>query len=170
VFLSTYLPLKHFLLQHTQAWTKLSKTLNCIKWYQSKYHGITPEKKNTVHAFRSRHPLTAAVDKWSYMSEETLSLWPRQAYGSSSCPPSATSLSHDTTGLRTVWHLEETTRSSVKMLIGACHYERRALSFWCLECCGASVSMDGTRPRRRSNVDWERDIISNANANQKSQQ
>jgi len=30
----------------------------------------------------SRHLLTAAVHKGSYKSEETLSLWPRQAYGS----------------------------------------------------------------------------------------
>jgi len=87
----------------------------------------------------SRHPLTTAVHKWSYMylSKETLSLWPRQAYGPGcSCPPSPTSLSHDTTGLRTVWHLQKTVRSSAKMLGGAGHHEYRARSFWCLECCG----------------------------------
>jgi len=68
----------------------------------------------------SRHPLIATVHKWSYKSEETLSLWPRQAYGSGcSCPPSPTSLSHVMTGLRTVWHLEETTRSAAKILSGA---------------------------------------------------
>jgi len=31
--------------------------------------------------------------------------------------------------LRTVWHLEETTRSSAKMPGGAGHHEHRALSF-----------------------------------------
>jgi len=70
----------------------------------------------------SRHPLTAGVYKWSYKSEETLSLWPCQAYGSGcSCPPSPAFLSHVTTGIRTVWHPEETTRSSAKMLGGAGH-------------------------------------------------
>jgi len=44
-------------------------------------------------------------------------------------PPSPTSLRHVTTGLRTVWHLEETTRSFAKMLGGAGHHEHRALSF-----------------------------------------
>jgi len=34
-----------------------------------------------------------------------------------------------TTGLRTVWHLEETTRSSEKTLGGVGHHEHRALPF-----------------------------------------
>jgi len=110
------------------------------------------------HKRGSRHPLTAAVHKWSYKLEETLSLWPCQAYGSGcSCLPSPTSLSHVTTGLRTVWHLEETTRSSAKMLGGAGHHEHRVLSFWCLECCDGSVSMEAATTRRRSSVDGERE-------------
>jgi len=62
-------------------------------------------KVNTWHPLQvwicykrgSRHPLTAAVHKWSYKSEKTLCLWPRQAYGSGcSCPPNSTSRSwHD---------------------------------------------------------------------------
>jgi len=67
------------------------------------------------------------------------SLWPRQACGSGcSCTPNPTSLGHVTTGLRTVWHLAETTNTCAKMLGGADHHEHRALSFWCLECCGGS--------------------------------
>jgi len=58
-------------------------------------------------------------------------LWPRQVYGSGcSCPPSPTSVSHVTAGLRTVWHLEETTRSSVKMLGGAGHHEHTPSDAW----------------------------------------
>jgi len=84
------------------------------------------------HKWGSYHHLTAAVHKWTYKSE-TLSLWPCQAYGSGcSCPPSPTSLSHVTTGLRIVWHLEETTRSSAKMLGGAGYHKHRVLSIWCL--------------------------------------
>jgi len=36
---------------------------------------------------------------------------------------------HVTTGLRTVWHLKETTRSSAKTLGGAGHHEHKTLSF-----------------------------------------
>jgi len=113
------------------------------------------------HERGSRHPLTTAVHKWSYKSE-TLSLWPRQAYGSGcSCPPSPTSLSHVTTGLKTVWHLEETTRSSAKMLGGAGRHEPRATlqaSFWCLECCDGSVNMEGATTHRRSSVERDRHV------------
>jgi len=35
--------------------------------------------------------------------------------------------------------------------------EHRALSFWCLECCDGSVSMEGATTRRRSSVERERD-------------
>jgi len=105
----------------------------------------------------SRHPLTAVVHKRSYKSEETLSLWPCQTYGSScSCPPSTTSLSHDMTGLRTVWHPEETTKPSAKILGGGGHHEHRALSCWCLECCDRSVSMEGATTRKRSSIEIER--------------
>jgi len=76
-----------------------------------------------------------------------------------SCPPSPTSLSHVTTGLKTVWHLEETTRSSAKMMGGAGHHEHRALSFWCLECCDGSVSMEGATNRRRSSVERARQCV-----------
>jgi len=92
-------------------------------WY-SEIGGLSYDesKVNTFHLLvgicherGSRHPLTAAAHKWSYKLEETPSLWPRQAYGSGcSCPPSPASLSHVTTELRTVWHLEDTTRSSRK--------------------------------------------------------
>jgi len=85
-------------------------------WY-SETGGLSYDepKANTWHPLvwiryerGSRHPLTAAVHKWSYKSQETLSLGSRQAYGSGcSCSPSPTSLSHVTTGLRTVWHLAE---------------------------------------------------------------
>jgi len=109
--------------------------------------------------FGSRHPLTAAVHKWSYKMEETLSLCPHQVYGSGcSCPPSPTSLSRVTTGLKIVWHLKETTRSSAKMLGGAGHHEDRALSFWCLECCDRLVSMEGATSRRWANVERERGL------------
>jgi len=135
-------------------------------WY-SKNGGLSYDepKANTWHPLvgisyerESHHPLTAAVHKWNCMYNidllswriEALSLWPRQTYGSGcSCPPSPISLSHVTKRLRAVWHLEKTTRSSMKMLGGAGHYERRALSFWCLECCDESVSMEGATTRRR---------------------
>jgi len=113
----------------------------------------------------SRHPLTAAVTaavrKWSYKSEQTFSLWPGQAYGSGcSCPPSPMSLSHVTTGLRTIWHLEEATRSSAKMLGGAGHHEHRALNFWCLECfCDGSICKEGASTRRRSSVERDRESL-----------
>jgi len=75
----------------------------------------------------SLHPLTGAVHKWYYKSEETLFLWPHQACGSGcSCPPSPTS----------------TTRSSAKMLDEAGHHKHRALSSWCLEWYDLSVSME----------------------------
>jgi len=65
--------------------------------------------------------------------------------------------SYDTTGLRTVWHLEKTTRPSTKILGkalgGAGHYEHGALSFWCLDCCNGSVSMGGAMTRQ---VQWSR--------------
>jgi len=92
------------------------------------------------------------------ISRKRHSLWRRQAYGSGcSCPPSPTSLSHVTTGLRTVWYLEETTRSSAKMLGGAGHHEHRTFSFWCLVCCDGSVSKEGATTRRRSSVERERE-------------
>jgi len=70
----------------------------------------------------------STVKRRERQRDETLSLWPRQAYGSGcSCPPSPTSLSHVMIGLRTIWHLEETTRSSAKILGGAGHHEHRAL-------------------------------------------
>jgi len=54
--------------------------------------------------------------------------WLIQPYGSGcSRPPSHTSLSHVTRGLGTVWHPEETTRSSAKKLGEAGHHEHRAL-------------------------------------------
>jgi len=104
------------------------------------------------HERGSHHPLTSAVHKWSYKSEETLSLWLGQKYGSGfSCTRSPTPLIHVTTGLRTVWHLEKTTRLSTKTLGGAGQHEHRVLSFWCLECCNGSVIMeDATTPRRSS--------------------
>jgi len=54
-------------------------------------------------------------------------------------------------------YLEKTTRSSAKMLGGAGHHEHKALSFWCLECCDGSVSMEGATTRRRSSVERERE-------------
>jgi len=72
-------------------------------------------------------------------------------------PPSPTSLSHVTTGLRTVWYLEETTRSSAKMLGGAGDHEHRALSFRCLECCDESISVEGATTRRQWSVQRERE-------------
>jgi len=65
-------------------------------------------------------------------------------------------LCHVTTELKTVWHLEETNRLSAKMLVGAGHHEHRSLSFWYLECCDGSVSMEGATTRRRSSVERER--------------
>jgi len=98
------------------------------------------------------HPLTTAVHKL----EETLSLarsgvWIRLFLPTK---PYISQSRHDRA--RTVWHLEETTRSSAKMLGGAGHHEQRALSFWCLECCDGSVSMEGATTRRRSSLERER--------------
>jgi len=115
-------------------------------WY-SETRGLLCDKSkaNTRHPLvwichkrRSRHPLTAAVHRWSYKLEETLSLWPRQAYGSG-CSCTLSLHLAVTTGLRTVWHLEKTTRPSTKMLGGVCHHQHRALSFWCLECCDVTT-------------------------------
>jgi len=64
------------------------------------------------------------------ISRRRHSLWSRKAYGSGcSCPPipTPTSPSHVTTGLGTVWHLAETSRSSAKMLSGASHHGHRTL-------------------------------------------
>jgi len=138
-------------------------------WY-SETGGISNDepKANTWHFLvricherGSRHPLTTAVHKWSY---QTLCLWPRQAYGSGcSCPPSPTSLRHVTTGLKTVWHLEETTRSSPKMLDRAGHHKGLSPSdVRCLECCYGSVSMEGTTTRRRSSAGRETNIQLNS--------
>jgi len=104
----------------------------------------------------SRHPLTTAVHKWSYKSEETLSLatagvWIRLLLPTN---PYISQLRHDRA--QDSVDLEETTRSSAKILGGAGHHEHRALSFWCLECCGGSVSMEGATTRRRSSVERER--------------
>jgi len=133
-------------------------------WY-SETGGLSYDKPkaNTWHPLiwkcyecGSRHPLTAADHKGNYKSKETFSLWPRQTYGSGGCcPPSPTSL-HVTTGLRRIWHLEETTRSSAKMLGGAGHHKHRALSFRCLEYCDVSVSMEGATTRRRSSAETEK--------------
>jgi len=117
------------------------------------------------HERRSRHPLTDAVHKLSYKSEETLFLWPRQAYGSGcSCTPSLTTLSHDKTGLRTVWHLEvvSTTRSSAKMLDGAGHHEHMALFLmlgvlrWIGQHggCYDPSTVKGERERERERSSW----------------
>jgi len=86
--------------------------------------------------FRSKRSRVLLEPCVALISNLVASTRPSQAYGSGcSCPPSPTSLSHDTTGLRTVWHLEETIRSSAKMLGGAGCHEHRALSFCCLKCC-----------------------------------
>jgi len=86
-----------------------------------------------------------------FMSYYLVSLYGR--YSGCSCPPSPTSLSHVTTWLRAVGRLEETMRSSAKMLGGAGHHEHGAVSFWCLECCDGLVSMEGATTRRWSSVE-----------------
>jgi len=57
---------------------------------------------------------------------------PRHGFLISSAPFSAqpTCSGYDKSRLRAVWHLEETTRASAKMLGGAGHHEHRALSFF----------------------------------------
>jgi len=93
-----------------------------------------------------RHPLTSAVHKWSRIA------YVGGATTGCSCPPSPISLRHVTTGLRTVWHLEETTRSSAKMMGRAGHYEHRALLLT-LGVLRRLVSMEGATTRRRSRVE-----------------
>jgi len=88
-------------------------------------------------------PSHSCIHKWSCKLEETLSVWPCQAYGPGcSCQPSPTPFSHVTTGLRTVWHLEKTTRLSTKTLGEAGQHEHRAVSFWYLYCDGL-ISVEG---------------------------
>jgi len=160
--------------------SRLLKCLDCSSWVKLRldflknillllFHNWGPVWQHRMHEM-----LTIVTDVRGVCQSDSLSVTrlqsaaaravyaaccvPRQVYGSGcSCPPSPTSLRHVTTGLRTVWHLEKTTRSSAIMLGGAGHHEHRALSFWCLECCDGSVSVEGATIRRRSSVERERE-------------
>jgi len=106
------------LLKHGHQWKLIQRNWRTFIWRTSIlwYEFVMNVKVATL----SQLPSTNEA-----ISRRRHSLWPRQAYGSGcSCPPSHTSLSHVTTGLRTIWHLEETT---MKMLGGAGHHEHRAL-------------------------------------------
>jgi len=61
------------------------------------------------------------------------------------------SFRNDTTELGAAWHLWR--RQSWKRWAG--HHEHRALSFWCLELCDGSASMEGAPTRQRSSAKIE---------------
>jgi len=105
-------------------------------WY-SETGGLSYDepKANTWHTLvwiyyerGSCHPLTAAAHKWSYQSEETLSLASSGVWIGLHLPtkPHISQSRHDKA-------LDSLTiRLSTKTLSGTGHQEHRALSFWCL--------------------------------------